>query len=451
MPNPYFIILVTGKESLFDPMASRRARELLRILNKDRKLKTPAVPIPARPALLTFIWFRCGGTTPGALLSQQFTVDNSTLADSFTDPSFSEWTPVASTGTPVQHSTDPNQFVWTDLVSVGGVSMVSITSVYKTVRWAPANSVLALEFLSHGFVDGPVLNDTTAQVNAADPTLRDPNDTDGRGALDFQSSGTMGIADSVDPSDTGRLAAFINGFVSGGALRVYGCNIQDKVTSTDSSGNTTTGYYKSIAREVMDYAFYRLLATMNSANGDWQSLRKKMKPTQNFQIDMNAEYVSEQKDEQEAEAQEGQGPYTPQATLDAWQRIRYPEDTIFFPAVAATDPVGSIPSMLTRSYSQIIGLVARRAMLSYTYLAANALASSAQAINVFGPPPGCSGEVDGSEKRFGLMRCSPLWVIHWFNFFFGATFTDPMAGNPARDYALFNASVVAAISAAQNQ
>jgi hypothetical protein len=235
------------------------------------------------------------------------------------------------------------------------------------------------------------------------------------------------------------LATFTNAFASGGGLRVYGCNIQDPIPAIGSVRN----YYKSIAWGVIDY-IRRLLATMNSANGDWQSLRKGSMPTKQFTIDMNAEYEREQQDITEG------GHYTPESSLDAWQRVRYPNDPIFFPATDGV-PIGSIPSVLTRSYQQIVGLIARRALASYVYYAAAVLAPSSQAIQVFGAAPGTSGEFEpGPAYDFNLMACRPTWGGHWFHVFFGAKIGDPTTNHP-RAYLLFDANFVNKISAASTQ
>src|SRR5213079_1861857 len=99
---------------------------------------------------------------------------------------------------------------------------VSITDVYHSARNAPRGSLLELSIFSHAFVDGPVLFNTFA-----DPALttRDPDDTDGRAAIDFQANmGETGQANALEE--------FRKAFADTGVFRIWGCNIQDLVLTT---------------------------------------------------------------------------------------------------------------------------------------------------------------------------------------------------------------------------
>jgi len=95
---------------------------------------------------------------------------------------------------------------------------MSITDVYKSVRGAPASSVLELSFFGHGWIQGPVL--VNSSNRSATPDLRDPEDKDGRALLDFSPS----MGESTDLADQLNMVKFILSFDPKGVMRTWGCN-----------------------------------------------------------------------------------------------------------------------------------------------------------------------------------------------------------------------------------
>jgi hypothetical protein len=98
--------------------------------------------------------------------------------------------------------------------------IISIVDVYNSVRGAPEGSVLDLSVFSHGWIEGPVLVNSSDKLNA--PQLRDPDDKDGRASLDF--NGLMGEQGDGTINAPLRLYRFMRAFDPRGVMQTWGCS-----------------------------------------------------------------------------------------------------------------------------------------------------------------------------------------------------------------------------------
>jgi hypothetical protein len=100
--------------------------------------------------------------------------------------------------------------------------VMSIVDVYRSVRGAPAGgAILELSFFSHGWIEGPILANSSDLIR--DPKLRDPDDKDGRAALDFNISMGEKVDDTV--TSASRIFSFMGSFnFKAGVMRVWGCS-----------------------------------------------------------------------------------------------------------------------------------------------------------------------------------------------------------------------------------
>lgn len=125
---------------------------------------------------------------------------------------------------------DPKSFI-TKSATVGlNRAGISIVDIYRAVRKAPRDTVLDVSIYSHGFIDGPVVENTgDAKLRA--PTgepIRTDSDLDGRVRSDFTPH--MGEKDLVANKDA--LKDFREGFATGATFRIFGCHVQDIVDGT---------------------------------------------------------------------------------------------------------------------------------------------------------------------------------------------------------------------------
>jgi hypothetical protein len=107
--------------------------------------------------------------------------------------------------------------------------ILSIADVYRSVHDAPDGSVLEVSFFSHGWIEGPVLANSSNR--SADPKLRDPSDKDGRAAIDFNIS--MGEPIDSTVTSISRLFRFMASFDPMGVLRTWGCSFDVEVSLID--------------------------------------------------------------------------------------------------------------------------------------------------------------------------------------------------------------------------
>ena len=104
--------------------------------------------------------------------------------------------------------------------------VMSIVDIYKSVRKAPAGSILELSIFSHGYLEGPILLNSSEREEdppspiryKSDKVNRDPQDFDGRGYKDFLKTmeGGAGAGDLLTP--------FKSAFdAKNGVIRIWGC------------------------------------------------------------------------------------------------------------------------------------------------------------------------------------------------------------------------------------
>ena len=202
-----FVLIATGgmlpPDTVdFGPMAKARMFALVTKWNDLIRKKKPPFTLPATVRFVRFNF----DTNDVSMLDHVFTGKG--RGPSLKD---SDWTVVPG-GSGVDISTHDN--------NANSVKTLSITNIYNTVRQCPDDSVLEVSILSHAFIRGPVLINTS---DTNGPTgNRDPKDMDGR-PKDFNSD----MGDSANPD---ALKDFIKKFDKTGHFRIYGCNVQDVVT-----------------------------------------------------------------------------------------------------------------------------------------------------------------------------------------------------------------------------
>jgi hypothetical protein len=318
-------------------------------------------------------------------------------------------------------------------------SPMSIVDLYHAIRHGadPATGqglVLDVSMYSHGFVEGPVLRDSTDRFdgtpNAKFPTgeqRRDPSDGDGRARTDFEPN--MG----EDPAtNANALAQFRAGFAAGATFRVFGCNVQDVVIV-----DNRRRFIRSLAFELLREAYTRQVKT---AIGP--ALRRGVKPAGLVKLDLEQEFQNEFSIADEI--------HNDKFPVDQLRVLHYASDSDppAFPAVppsifvgeSATPPAGHT---VDRSYDEIVKFAARQIVRTYIFKAAAALPN----VKCFGALPGISGELDqrgttGDDFRMSADR-SPL--RNFYDKYLGVGFEDPDA-EVQRHYGIFDAATVAKIN-----
>lgn len=320
-----------------------------------------------------------------------------------------------------------------DVTFVTKSTPISILDVYHAVRNAPPHSVLQVDFYSHGFLEGPVLaansNDTyenTPQQSFpnGDPQ-RDPNDQDGRARTDFARN--MG----EEPSTAGKgkdkqgqgwaLDEFRNGFATGASFRVFGCNVQDVVSTKNGPRDLIRSSVFEVVRQVFDLPLKR-----NTALGATLRADKHAMPA-SVSIDLGYECT--------LELQADDPPNLTHAELLA---AHAKNDPTFF--------AGLVPSgTIQRSYTDVVKYVAGQVTKTYIFKAADALTG----ITCFGAVPGTSGERELPAGDARTMHIPDF--ARYLKFFL--RYLDIASNEPAavrqRRYGLFDTATVAKIKAHQ--
>jgi hypothetical protein len=234
-PQVKFFFLVAGFEYSnkgidFFKMCNGRVRERIAFINRTHRSPDSLV---AGDTILRFLRFR-PETGQIQVIDREF-VEGKGIKGTF--PLETDWQPLSSVGTGDKF--DPVTFVsagpfraidkatdYTKLTDEYPVfaqgpatsDVMSIVDVYKSVREAPLGSVLELSFFSHGWIEGPIL--VNSSNHSTTPGLRDPQDKDGRSHLDF----TASMGESTDLKDQLNNAKFMVSFDPKGAMRTWGCN-----------------------------------------------------------------------------------------------------------------------------------------------------------------------------------------------------------------------------------
>jgi hypothetical protein len=329
-------------------------------------------------------------------LDASFVTKHGTL-DSTHDPkTFVEWQPIAAAK------------------AAGSTQAVSIVNVYHSVRKAPRGSVLELSVLSHAFVDGPVLFNTSAGAG----TRRDPDDTDGRAEIDFQKD--MG---EDGASNANALDEFKNGFAAVGSFRIWGCNIQDIVLTIPDTGGTIKQrcLIMSTVRQVVEEAYARPLRKGGAIAKLLRDTKKLPPGSTNIPVNMANQIALERSLQSDPHAGHGFTPFPPPRLFE----IRYDED---FPNHAyhpffrgERNAAGNFAGVITRTLSEIVQFVAKETLPTYFFAAAQAL----KTVTVVGGAPGTSAELDGAGQQ--LIGPARLYEAKFFSKFFGVSINDPDA------------------------
>jgi len=304
-----------------------------------------------------------------------------------------------------------------------GPTKCSIVNIYHTVRKAPRGSVLEVSLFSHGFVQGPVLANTSDRklVVGGEPQ-RTPEDQDGRDRTDFLSH--MG----EDPAGAGKdaLKEFAGAFAAGGTLRVYGCNVQDVVDVAGPNGESPPSYIRSTVRQVLRQAFAKRVKKNDVLA---KQLRKGDVPTNAIELDMGEEF--------DIEASLSDHAFT-HFSSPRLLEIHYGIDPAFF--------AGATTRKISKTLSDVIKFVARETAKIYVFKAADALAT----VTCFGAVPGTGGNFEDSKFTDAMM-----WVcrdcsegngpyLQFFQTFMGVSVTEQNVDRQ-RNYGVFDGEAVKAI------
>jgi len=452
MPSPLFIFLVSGRpeggnphgtDDIFARCAWFRVAELVQTLYKNRK-KPGAVVGPS--TVLRFIHFACHNSTVG-IYEHDFATMADRVRDSGAKAVQNNWRALDSgfqtAFGSLSQAENPKNFVeWKEISDTktshpqtwgkhdAPAANVSIVNVYHSVRKAPAGSVLELSIFSHAFVDGPVLNNTSARH--VDQTLgnRTPGDTDGRAAIDFLPN--MG---EPGPTNANALDEFRTAFASTGGFRTWGCNIQDIVETIppppESQTNKRRCLIMSTVRQVVEEAYVRPKKRIGPLA---KLLRDKPLPSGNTMIPLDMGFQIKYEVDLQSDPNAGRG-YT-KFSRDRLFQIRYDESFPLNHAYHAffrgeRDANGNFATTITRSLSDIVKFVAAETIPSYVFAAAEAL----KTVTVIGGAPGTSADVDDNTQQH--IAPAQLDEAEFFSKFLGVSIREEGA-TKQRSYAIFD-------------
>jgi hypothetical protein len=407
-----FVFVATGKEQNFSKYGGNHTKVMIRELNAEKgKAGSRVTP----PAIVRFVHFDWHDDTI-RVYEHEFPERGTKRYQRRQWKTLGDFTP--STGVA---GFDPKSFV------IKTTSGISIVDVYRAVRRAPRGSVLDVSFYSHGFIEGPVLADSTDFEFRATTgeVIRTDFDRDGRARSDF----TPHMGEDKPADNAEALKKFREGFASGATFRVLGCHVQDVVDGRQF-GKSKRSMLRSTALQVIRAAFI-VPSKKESALG--KQLRAWVRPAA-FTPDMKAISLNMDHEfaiEDSINNVEGSG-FT---DFDAAQlkELHYGRDTVFFPPVPTT---GSAPGTFVRSMSDVIKFIAREVKLGYIFKAAEALPD----VICLGAVPGTGGdyEADGDKLMF-IPRKTYGGVLNFYKKFMGLSLDD-------RNYGRFDAAGVAVIN-----
>jgi hypothetical protein len=293
--------------------------------------------------------------------------------------------------------------------------------MYRAVRKAPRGSVLDFSIYSHGFVEGPVLENTSDRGLTA-PTgeaIRDPEDLDGRVRSDF----TPHMGESPVATNATALTDFRGGFAPSAAFRVFGCNVQDIVDGR-AFGNPARSLVRSTVFEVIRAAY---IVPRKKRDALAKALRKGEKPAA-IELDMGLELAIEDEKNDTSHSLHN-------FTAAQLKVLHYARDTVFFPPIPAAPAVA--PDKFSRSMSDVIKYIARETKKGYVFTAAAAL----PAVACFGAVPGTGGDFEGTTGNQLMNVPTSDWggILQFFEKYMGVKLDD-------RNYGTFDAAGVATIN-----
>jgi hypothetical protein len=418
-----FIFIVTAhpgqghSPGTFLKAADERTIELCRRFY-DQRLNPGAV-LPA-PAVLRFVHFEC--------LSNKINVFDFSLSTTATPrPPTSmsrKWTALdhfVASGDP---SFSPFRFLDSFVDSSG---KFTILNIYHSIRGAPPMSVLELSIFSHGWAEGPLIQDEATDApkpaNKNGLPMRRLDDTDGRARTDFEDNmgedPTQGEPPGQFPRTGGKdaLKEFKAAFDSRASFLIFGCNGQDPVRRPGD--NELIAMLKSSAAQVIHQAYLLPTAANEAKKKNDAAKIGAVLSTGNVPvdlevpIDMDAEFDDERRD-----IDLGSHSYTTfnkvdrAADKEARKEAHYgldPPPTGLFPAATSTE------LKFKRKWSSVLGFVARRTQQTYAFKAASKLG-----IDVISGPVGTKssvGEKDHQqivcgERRDFTSECTRIVRFH---------------------------------------
>ena len=395
-----FIFVATGfndgRANSFTAMATNHAIWMVKRLNAQKgKAGSPLTP----PAVVRFVHF-----------------DWQNDAIKFYEHPFPEKGSTDAKPVWKELSDELKTFITKSAPFNGSRAGISIVDVYRAVRKAPRGSVLDVSIYSHGFIDGPVLENTgDAQRTAkTGEPIRTDGDLDGRVRSDF----TPHMGEQDVKANKNALTEFRGGFASGATFHVCGCHVQDIVDGT-AFGQSSRSLLRSTVFEVIRAAYVVQLAK-NTAAG--KELLKKKKPAA---VTLDMGYELDLEDEKNNSSD-----HLTNFTKAQLKTLHYALDPLFFP----DKDTGALK--FEKPFTEVIKFIARQTKLGYVFKAAEALPDVA----CFGAVPGSGGDYETSGARLMFVPKND-WgqILVFFVNFMGITLDE-------RNYGRFDAAGVAAIN-----
>jgi len=325
---------------------------------------------------------------------------------------------------------DPKTFV-----DDPGTGDFSIVHVYHSVRGAPQGSVLELAFLSHAWIEGPVLQNSDDNVRGTPQGIwpdgsqkRDPKDGDGRSRTDFEPNmgedPTVISSGPIKSGGKGALAEFTSKFDPKGVIRVFGCNVQDAV---DVPGQTQHAVIKSTVFQVLDQVITRpLLAAQGKLKPPdpalaaiGKELFKKNPRTGTFPIDMGYETDDEIS-----------RPRPPTHDHNTLLTLHFLVDPTFF---------GATPTnIINKSWKDVVQFIARQTTNSYVFKAAKATG-----LTCYGGAPGTGSDTEPKvpDPQMSIPMHDFGFIVWFFETFMGVSSEEPGA-KVQRHYGVFDHATV---------
>jgi hypothetical protein len=404
-----FVFVATGsngnRPNSFTRRATSHAKFIVRQLNAKKGKTDSPLTLPAVVRFVHFDWE-----------NDSIFVYEHPFPVSGTKKPKPVWTELSAfTSTEGTATEDPSKFI-TKSAPVGLNTIgISIVDIYRGVRKAPLGSVLDVSIYSHGFIDGPVLQNTSdLQLTAATgEPIRTDSDLDGRARSDFTPH--MGEKDVVANKDA--LKDFRERFAPSATFRIFGCHVQDIVDGT-AFGESKRSLIRSTAFQVIHTSFEAQVLKKTAAG---KELSKKKKPA-SVTLDMGHEFNIEDQKNNTATT-------LTNFTAAQLKVLHYGLDTSgFFPGNTG-------PLQFDKPFTDVIKFIARQTKLGYIFKAAEALPDVA----CFGAVPGSGGDYEktGNQLMF-VPRSDWSFPLLFFKNFMGIKLDE-------RNYGRFDAAGVAAI------
>ena len=404
-----FVLVATGIDDApktFTSLATAHVKFSVAQLNASKGKAGSSLTLPALVRFLHFDW----QFDRILVYEHAFPIKGSKVAK----PKWVELSTFTSAeGTPAQ---DPTTFVTKSAIVGGNRCGISMVDVYRAVRGAPRGSVLDVSIYSHGFIDGPVLENTSdLQATAATgEPIRTLSDLDGRARSDFTPH--MGEADPLANSQA--LQNFREGFAPNAVFRVFGCHVQDIVDGS-AFGESTRSLLTSTTRQVIRAAVTVQHKRKTAAS---KELRAGKKPA-SVELDMDWEFMLEDEKNDTSHS-------LTNFTKAQLKPLHYGLDPVFFP-----DPQTG-PFKFNRAFSDVIKFVARQTKLGYIFKAAEAL----PAVACIGAVPGSGGDFETTGNKLMFVPATD-WAdaLQFYKKFIGLSLDG-------RNYGVFDANGVAIIN-----